>query len=63
MKVGLSGPDDLGGEVGNSWQVVESNVDHIAAAELFGWKRPEEVENEDELIEEALAFLMEHAGR
>ena len=41
MKVFLMGPDDLGGwflddENGQSWQIVESNEDHIAAAELFG---------------------------
>lgn len=67
MIVSLVGPDDLGywflhDENGNSFPLVERHKDHPAAAALFGWKAPERVTDEEELIDSAIDFLMENTG-
>jgi hypothetical protein len=67
MKVELTGPDDLGcwfltDKDGNSFPFVERHEDHIAAAGLFGWKAPEGVTDAEELIDNAIDFLMENIG-
>lgn len=65
MIVTLVGPDDLGlwylhDDNGNSFPLVERHEDHPAAAALFGWKAPEGVTDEEELIDSAIDFLMEN---
>lgn len=65
MKVTLMGPSDLGqwylvDDEGNSYPVVQRHEDHPAAAALFGWSRPEGVTDEEEIIQDALAWLNEH---
>jgi hypothetical protein len=67
MKVSLAGPDDLGfwfldDENGNSFPLVERHEDHPAAAALFGWKAPEGVTDEEEIINDAIDWLTDHAG-
>jgi hypothetical protein len=64
MKVSLAGPDELGywflhDENGNAYPFVERHQDHAAAATLFGWKAPEGVTDDEELINSAIAFLMD----
>ncbi len=67
MKVELVGPDDLGywflvdGD-GNSFPFVERHEGHPAAAALIGWKAPKGVTDEEELIDSAIDFLMDHIG-
>jgi hypothetical protein len=65
MKVTLMGPDDLGywfltDEDGNAFPLVERHEDHPVAAALFGWTAPEGVTDEEEIIQDALAWLNEH---
>jgi hypothetical protein len=67
MKVTLAGPNDLGywfldDENGNSFPLVERHEDHPAAAALFGWKAPEGVTDEEEIINDAIDWLTDHAG-
>jgi len=67
MKVTLAGPDDLGlwvlhDENGNAFPLVEDQEDHLAAASLFGWTAPEGVTDEEDIIQDALDFLMENIG-
>lgn len=67
MTVTLVGPDDLGywflhDENGNSFPLVERHKDHPAAAAFFGWKAPEGVTDEEEIIDSAIDFLMENTG-
>ncbi len=65
MLVTLMGPDDLGhwmlaDENGNSFPLVECHEDHPAAASLFGWTAPEGVTDEEEIIQDALDWIMDH---
>jgi len=65
MKVTLTGPDDLGywflhDEDGNAYPLVECWRDHLAAASLFGWTAREEAKDENEMIEDARLWLLEH---
>lgn len=65
MKVTLVGPNDLGywfldDENGDSFPLVERHEDHPAAATLFGWTAPEGVTDEEEIIQDALEWLMDH---
>ena len=67
MKVELTGPDDLGfwfltDADGNAFPLVETHEGHPAAAALFGWKAPEGVEDREEIIHDAIDFLMDHIG-
>lgn len=67
MKVELTGPDDLGywfltDADGNAFPLVDSHEGHPDAAALFGWKAPEGVEDQEEIIQDALAWLMDHIG-
>jgi len=63
-KVTLMGPDDQGfwylaDATGRDFRIVEQWEDHPAAAQLFGWLRPGEL-TDDEAIEAAREFLLEH---
>ena len=65
MKVTLTGPDDLGywfleDEDGNAYPLVQEHEGHPAAAALFGWTAPEGVTDEEEIIQDALGWLMDH---
>jgi len=65
MKVTLVGPNDLGywfldDENGDSFPLVERHEDHPAAAKLFGWTAPEGVTDEEEIIQDALEWLMDN---
>ncbi len=67
MKVTLMGPDDLGywfltDEDGNAFPLVERNEDHPAAAVLFGWTAPEDITDEEAIIQDALNRLMDCIG-
>ena len=67
MKVTLAGPDDLGNwflhdDDGNAYPLVERWADHPAAGALFGWTAPEEVADQDEIIESARLWLMDKIG-
>jgi hypothetical protein len=67
MKVWLHGPDDLGAwflddEDGNSFPLVSRHEDHPAAAKLFGWTAPEGVDDQEEIVESALSWLMDCIG-
>jgi hypothetical protein len=67
MKVWLAGPDDLGywfleDENGNSFPLVERHEDHPGAAKLFGWKAPEGVTDQKEIIQDAIDWLQDHTG-
>jgi hypothetical protein len=67
MKVTLAGPNDLGywfldDENGNSFPLVERHEDHPKAAALFGWKAPEGVTDAEEIINDAIDWLTDHAG-
>lgn len=63
MKVTLMGPSDLGqwhlvDAQGNAFLVVQHHEDHPAAAALFGWAAPEGIMDEEEIIQDALDWLM-----
>ncbi len=67
MKVELTGPDDLGywfltDSDGNAFPLVETHEGHPAAAAFFGWKAPEGIRDEEAIIQDALAWLMQHIG-
>jgi hypothetical protein len=67
MNVTLAGPDGLGywfldDDKGRSFPLVNNWNDHIAAASMFGWTASEEAKDEDEIIEEARLWLMDHIG-
>ena len=67
MKVSLSGPDDLGywfldDENGRSFPLIERYEDHPDAAVSLGWKRPEDITDQEELIDAAIDWLRDHAG-
>jgi hypothetical protein len=67
MNVELTGRDDLGfwflvDEDGNAFPLVERHEDHPAAAALFGWQAPVGVEDREAIIQDALAWLMDHIG-
>lgn len=67
MKVTLMGPSDLGewylvDDEANSYPLVERHEDHPAAAELFGWSAPEGITDEEEIVQDALNWLMDHIG-
>jgi hypothetical protein len=67
MKVELAGPGDLGhwylvDRDGNAYPFVERHEDHPKAAALFGWKPPKGVMDEEEIIDNAIDFLMENIG-
>lgn len=67
MKVTLMGPDDLGNwfltdDEGDSFPLVERHEDHPKGAALLGWKPPKGVTNEEELINAAIDWLMDHTG-
>lgn len=65
MKVTLAGPDELGRWVlhspdGLAYPLVKQHEDHIAAARLFGWSEPRGITDEEEVIQDALDWLMDH---
>ena len=67
MKVTLEGPDDLGfwflaDDEGNSFPFIECHEDHPTAAAMLGWKRPEDILDEEDIIMDALDWLMDHTG-
>jgi len=67
MQVTLMGPNDLGfwsvtDEEGNSFTLVERHEDHPAGASLLGWNAPEGVTDNEEIIQDALDWLMDHTG-
>ena len=67
MKVSLSGPDDLGywfldDDDGRSFPFIERHEDHPVAAVSLGWKRPEDITDQEELINAAIDWLKDHAG-
>ena len=67
MKVELSCPGDLGhwylvDRDGNAYPLVERHEDHPKAAALFGWTAPKGVMDEEEIIDNAIDFLMENIG-
>ena len=64
MIVTLMGPTDMGewvlsDENGKNFPLVQRYDDHPAAASLFGWKAPESAD-EEEIIQDALDWLMNH---
>ena len=66
MKVTLMGPDDQGfwyltDASGRDFRIVDRWEDHPAAAKLFGWNPIDEV-IDDEVIESAREFLLDHVG-
>jgi hypothetical protein len=65
-KLTLMGPDDQGfwylvDATGRDFRIVEQLEDHPVAAKLFGWVTPDE-SADDEAIEDAREFLLEHVG-
>lgn len=65
MKVTLAGPDDLGfwflhDENGNAFPLVERHEGHPTGAALFGWTAPEGITDQEEIIDSALDWLMDH---
>ena len=65
MKVTLMGPDDLDcwfltDDDGISFPLVARHEDHPAAAALFGWMAPEEITDQEDVIESARLWLMDH---
>lgn len=67
MQVTLSGPDDLGywflsDQDGNSFPLVERHEDHPAGAAMLGWKTPEGDNDAEQIIQDALDWLMDHTG-
>lgn len=66
MQVTLMGPGELGhwfltDEHGNSFPLVTRHEDHPNAAEMFGWQRPEGIDDEA-VIMNALNWLTDHTG-
>jgi hypothetical protein len=64
MKVTLAGPDELGRWVlhspdGLAYPLVKHHEDHIAAAKLFGWPEARGITGEEEIIQDALDWLMD----
>lgn len=67
MIVTLAGPDDQGfwfldDDNGRSFQIVECYEDHPTAAALLGWKNPEDVTDEKEIILDAIDWLNDHVS-
>jgi hypothetical protein len=67
MQVTLMGPGELGhwfltDEHGNSFPLVTRHEDHPKAAAMLGWNAPEVVTDQEEIIDSALDWLMEHTG-
>lgn len=67
MNITLAGPDALGfwfltDEEGNSFPLVERHEDHPAGASILGWTTPEGIHDNEEIIQDALDWLMEHNG-
>ena len=67
MQVSLEGPDDLGywflsDEDGNSFPFITSHEDHPNAVASLGWKQPEGLDDEEDIIMDALDWLMENTG-
>jgi len=67
MQVTLEGPDDLGywflsDPDGNSFPLVERHEDHPAGASTLGWITPEGDNDQEQIIQDALDWLMEHTG-
>ena len=67
MRITLMGPDDIGfwfvtDENGRSFPLVERHEDHSKGATLLGWNAPEGVTDQEEIIDSALDWLMEHSG-
>jgi len=67
MKVTLMGPDDSGywyltDDEGNSFPFIECHEDHPTAAAMLGWKRPKDILDEEDIIMDALDWLMDHTG-
>ena len=65
MKVELAGPGDLGhwflvDRDGNAYPLVKRHEDHLKAAALFGWKAPDGIADEEEIIDSAIDFLMDN---
>jgi hypothetical protein len=67
VQVTLTGPDDLGywfltDSDGNSFPFIECHEDHPTAAAMLGWVLPEDLEDEEEIIQNALDWLLDHTG-
>lgn len=67
MRITLMGPDDLGrwcltDESGRSFPLVERHEDHPKGSALLGWNAPEGITDEEEIIDSALDWLMDHSG-
>lgn len=67
MIVTLAGPDDQGhwfldDANGKSFRLVERFEDHPSAAALIGWKPPEGVTHEKEIILDAINWLNDHVS-
>ncbi len=65
MKLSLAGPDELGRWVlhspdGLAYPLVERHEDHVPAAKLFGWSHARGITDEEEVIQDALDWLMDH---
>ena len=67
MRVTLMGPGELGhwfltDDHGNSFPLVTRHEDHSNGAALLGWNALEGVTDQEEIIDSALDWLMEHSG-
>lgn len=67
MQVTLMGPNDLGfwsvtDEEGNSFPLVERHEDHPAGASILGWQKSDGITDNEEIIQDALDWLLEHTG-
>lgn len=67
MRITLMGPDNLGfwfvtDENGRSFPLVERHEDHPKGATLLGWNAPEGVTDQEEIIGNALDWLIDHSG-
>ena len=67
MRVTLMGPGELGhwfvtDDEGNSFPLVEDHEDHPAGASMLGWTTPKGITDEEEIIQDALGWLMDHTG-
>jgi hypothetical protein len=67
MRVTLMGPGELGhwfitDQEGSSFPLVEHHEDHPAGASMLGWITPKGITNEEEIIQDALGWLMDHTG-
>jgi hypothetical protein len=67
MRVILAGPDDLGywflvDDAGNTFPLVQDDEEHMQAAALFGWVEPAGLAESQEIIDDAIDWLMEHIG-